>query len=114
MPNYEAPVTPVSPKAVAGAVGGILLPLLFVIVNAIANALSTDPTFLQDLPTVWRQLILVVLAGIGAGAAAYAKTDPLRYHPADAPVAPPVDDQAVIDPELPAEPEPFDPEAPGA
>lgn len=80
----DVPPTPLSPKAVASVVGGVLLPLLVVVANAVANSISTDPTFLQNLPGIWRQLVLIVLAGIGAGVASYAKPDPLRYpDPAD-------------------------------
>jgi hypothetical protein len=110
MPNHDAPVTPVSPKAAAAVVGGFLLPILFVIVNAIANALSTDPTFLQDLPPTWRQIIVIVLAAIGAGTGAYVKADPLRYHEAE-PIAPAGDE--LVDPELAGDPSvPVDPELP--
>lgn len=68
------PKTPISPKAIAGALGalvpGIILALLL--------GLQSDPTTIAGLPSWLQGLIVALLPAVIAYLAAYQKRDPLR------------------------------------
>lgn len=66
--------TPISPKAIAGAIGALVPGVILAILLAVQN----DPTTIANLPTWVQSLIVAVLPALVAYVAAYQKRDPLR------------------------------------
>lgn len=92
------PSTPISPKVIVAGVVALLVPATL----SILGYLQTAPgqTLLGSLPPPVAVLLTAIIPAVAVFLSSYAKSDPLRYHPAVEPAQPPAD--------VPPEPEEVD------